>query len=149
MRISLTIAGLVALIAAAAACSRDRDRGTHREQDRPRIGISEPQRAPDNTGKNERDRSGQTVTAGSQKENPSDLKITRQIRVAIVEDKTLSVDADNVKIVTADGVVTLRGPVRSETEKRAIERKARTTAGVVRVDNQLEVEHQKSNQGER
>lgn len=93
----------------------------------------------DNTKQNERDRSGSTVKPGDQKENSADLGITQTIRQDIVKSDGLSTDAKNVKVVTADGVVTLRGPVKSEQEKTEIAKIAAATTGVKRVDNQLEV----------
>jgi len=93
----------------------------------------------DNTGKNVRDRNDAQVTPGDQANNKTDLAITQQIRKAVVADKKLSTNAHNVKIVTANGVVTLRGPVKDVSEKAKIEATAKQTAGVTRVDNQLEV----------
>lgn len=93
----------------------------------------------DNSGKNVRDRAAGAVTAGKQSSAPSDVKITQQIRRAVVADKQLSTNAHNVKIITTDGVVTLRGPVKTVKEKHAIGAKAQRVAGVSRVDNQLEV----------
>ena len=97
------------------------------------------QTAPDNTGRNVRDRGGATVTPGDQSENEADRTVTQQIRRAVVSDDSLSTLAKNVKIITTDGVVTLRGPVQSPHEKEAIEAKARQFAGINQVDNQLEV----------
>jgi hyperosmotically inducible periplasmic protein len=94
---------------------------------------------PDNSGRNVRDRSGDTKTPGDQSENEADRTITQNIRQAITGDDSLSTNAKNVKIITNDGTVTLRGPVKSEKEKTEIEAKARQVAGVKRVDNQLEV----------
>jgi hyperosmotically inducible periplasmic protein len=79
------------------------------------------------------------MTAGQQKENSSDRNTTRQIRQAVMKDKSLSMYAHNVKILTQNGVVTLRGPVRSDEEKQAIEAKAKQVAGDDKVTNQLEV----------
>jgi hyperosmotically inducible protein len=93
----------------------------------------------DNTGKNERDRSGETKTPGDQSNTPEDLKITQSIRQAVVKDKSLTMTAKNVKIITAGGQVTLRGPVNSAEEKAKIEKLAKTAAGEAKVDNQLEV----------
>jgi hyperosmotically inducible periplasmic protein len=95
--------------------------------------------APDNTARNERDRSGDTKTPGDQAENEADRAITQNVRQAITSDSSLSTNAQNVKIITQDGNVTLRGPVKSEQEKKEIEAKAKQVAGVKRVDNQLEV----------
>jgi hyperosmotically inducible protein len=95
--------------------------------------------APDNTGRNVRDRGGATMTPGDQSESEADRTVTQQIRRAVVADDSLSTMAKNVKIITADGVVTLRGPVQSPREKEAIEAKARQFAGINQVDNQLEV----------
>ncbi len=94
---------------------------------------------PDNTGVNKRDRSASEPTADQQKENAGDRTITRQIRRAIVTDKSLSTYAHNVKIIAQDGNVTLKGPVRSEDEKKAIEAKATQIAGEGKVTNELTV----------
>lgn len=93
----------------------------------------------DNTKQNERDRSDSTMKPGDQKENSADLGITQTIRQDIVKHDALSMDAKNVKVITAEGVVTLRGPVKSEQEKTEIGKIAAATTGVKRVDNQLEV----------
>ncbi len=94
---------------------------------------------PDNTGRNVRDRNEATKTPGDQSENEADRTITQTIRKAITADDSLSTNAKNVKIITNDGTVTLRGPVKSEKEKADIEAKAKQVAGVRNVDNQLEV----------
>jgi hyperosmotically inducible protein len=94
----------------------------------------------DNTEKNVRDRNDKTLTPPDQGGNASDRDLTAAIRRAIVEDDSLSTNAHNVKIVTVDSVVTLRGPVKSAAEKAAVASKAEKATGVKRVDNQLEVE---------
>jgi osmotically-inducible protein OsmY len=93
----------------------------------------------DNTGKNERDRSAETKTPGDQSNSPEDLKITKAIRQAVVKDKSLTLTAKNIKIITAGGLVTLRGPVNSAEEKTKIEEVAKSAAGAAKVDNQLEI----------
>ena len=93
----------------------------------------------DNSGRNVRDRNDQTKTPGDQSENEADRTITQNIRQVITADDSLSTNAKNVKIITNDGTVTLRGPVKSEKEKAEIEAKAKQVAGVKSVDNQLEV----------
>lgn len=95
--------------------------------------------AADNTAKNERDRNDATKTAGDQSENEADRKITQEVRKSIVDDDKLSTNAQNVKIITNDGQVTLRGPVKTQEEKKAIEGKAKQVAGVKNVENQLEI----------
>ncbi|MBA2368977.1 MAG: BON domain-containing protein [Candidatus Protochlamydia sp.] len=95
--------------------------------------------APDNTGRNARDRNTQALTAGEQPENEADRTVTAQVRRVIMEDDSLSTNGKNVKIITINGVVTLRGPVNSDREKNEIGRKAREVTGVKNVDNQLEV----------
>lgn len=97
----------------------------------------------DNTGKNERDRSGETRTSGDQSNNADDVKMTAAIRRAVVKDDSLSSMAKNVKIITADGVVTLRGPVKSDAEKAKIGELAQSSAGNAKIDNQLEVKASK------
>jgi hyperosmotically inducible protein len=74
-----------------------------------------------------------------QKEDQADITVTATIRRAIMADGAMSVDAQNVVIVTRDGVATLRGQVDSEAERAAIVQKATDTAGVVRVDDQMTV----------
>jgi osmotically-inducible protein OsmY len=93
----------------------------------------------DNTGRNVRDRDGGTLTPGDQGGSASDRELTASVRRALVDDDSLSMNAHNVKIVTVDGVVTLRGPVKTESERTAVVAKAQQVAGVKRVDNQLEV----------
>jgi osmotically-inducible protein OsmY len=97
------------------------------------------QTAPDNTGVNVRDRNPESLTAGDQSESEADRTLTQQVRQVIVADDSLSTYGKNVKIITVDGVVTLRGPVKSQQEKVNIGSKAQQIAGVKRVDNQLEI----------
>jgi osmotically-inducible protein OsmY len=98
------------------------------------------QQAPaDNTKVNQRDRNANEPTADQQKENGTDRKLTKQIRRAIVKDKSLSPDAHNVKIITQNGAVTLKGAVKSDQEKQAIESKATEIAGSGKVTNELQV----------
>jgi hyperosmotically inducible protein len=99
--------------------------------------------AADNTSKNQSDRSGETETSGDQSNSPEDVKITAAIRRAVVGDDSLSATAKNVKIITADGTVTLRGPVQSEAEKTKIAELAQSAAGNAKIDNQLEVKASK------
>jgi osmotically-inducible protein OsmY len=97
------------------------------------------QTAPDNTGRNVRDRGGDTLTPGDQSNEKADLNLTQEIRKAIMADESLSTNAKNVKIITANGVVTLRGPVNTPQEKATIEAKAQSIAGANKVDSQLEI----------
>ena len=115
--------------------------GCSKEQDRAgQTGSkSSPSVAADNTAKNEWDRNDATKTAGDQSENEADRKITQEVRKSIVDDDKLSTNAQNVKIITNDGQVTLRGPVKTQEEKKAIESKAKQVAGVKNVENQLEI----------
>ena len=98
--------------------------------------------APDNTKVNERDRSQNEPNADQQKDNRSDRDITQQIRQSIMKDKSLSTYAHNIKIVTKDGQVTLKGPVRSEDEKKAIEAKAAEVARDGKVTSELNIKPQ-------
>ena len=95
--------------------------------------------APDNTRVNQRDRNANTPTADRQQNARPDRDVTKQIREAIIADKALSTYAHNVKVITQNGQVTLRGPVRSEEEKRAIEVKAAEIAGEGNVVSDLTV----------
>ena len=98
--------------------------------------------AADNTKTNQRDRSANEPTADQQKENRSDRDITQQIRQSIVKDKSLSTYAHNVKVITQNGQVTLKGPVQSEDEKKAIEAMAAEVAGENKVSSELNVKPQ-------
>ena len=102
------------------------------------------QTAPDNSKTNKRDRDNSSQTADRQKMNATDRDLAKRIRASITDDKSLSTYAHNIKIVARDGKVTLKGPVRSEEEKSAIETKATEAAGAGNVINQLEVAPPKS-----
>jgi hyperosmotically inducible periplasmic protein len=103
----------------------------------PAVRHQEPQQpAPDNT-KTNKDQA--PPTADQQKMNPADRAITQKIRKSIHDDKNLSTYAHNIKIITQDGKVTLRGPVRSEDEKNSLEAKAVAVAGQDNVADQLEI----------
>jgi osmotically-inducible protein OsmY len=92
----------------------------------------------DNTRKNTRDRDDQSQTATDQSNDPADIKIAADIRKMVVNDESLSMMAKNVKIITIDGVVTLRGPVETEKEKMVIESHAKQ-AGAKKITNELEI----------
>jgi hyperosmotically inducible periplasmic protein len=100
---------------------------------------SNQQPAPDNSKTNQGDASQGAVTADQQKMNPADRETSRQIRSAIVKDKALSTYSHNIKIITQNGKVTLKGPVRSDDEKANIEAKAAAVAGADNVTDLLTV----------
>ena len=95
--------------------------------------------APDNSAQNARDRDSDTMTPMDQSSRPEDIDLTRRVRQAVESDSTLSTDARNVKIISADGVVWLRGPVKTAQEKAEIARTANKIAGAHNVRDQLEV----------
>lgn len=111
-------------------CSKDRSEDKQ---------VSQTAVEPDNSGRNVRDRDDRNKTSGDQSESEADRTISQNIRAAITSDDSLSTNAKNVKIITSDGTVTLRGPVKSDKEKAEIEAKAKQIAGVKKVDNQLEI----------
>jgi hyperosmotically inducible protein len=94
---------------------------------------------PDNSAKNQRDRAGETKTSGDQSNSSEDTKVTADIRRAIVKDSSVTMAAKNVKVITAGGIVTLRGPVNSAEEKTKIEQLAAAAANGAKIDNQLEI----------
>ena len=94
----------------------------------------------DNTARNERDRNPAAQLPTDQAENQADREISANVRKAVTSDNSLSINAENVKIVTSNGTVTLRGPVKTAQEKEAIEAKAKQVVGVTSVVNLLEVE---------
>lgn len=98
---------------------------------------------PDNTKRNEGDDRAGAITAQDQGGSEQDRAITQQVRQLVVKDDSLSTAAKNVKIVTIEGVVTLRGPVKSSEEKTTLATFAKNVEGVKRVDNELEVDAEK------
>jgi len=99
-----------------------------------------PRQAPDNTKTNQRDRSQSEPTADQQKENQSDRELAARVRQSLAKDKSLSTYAHNVKIIAQGGTITLKGPVRSEEEKQAVEAKAAEAAGGAdKVRSEIEV----------
>jgi hyperosmotically inducible protein len=125
---------LMSLLCFGAACSNDTS--TIKDTETP---STTPSAAPDadNTAQNANTPAADVT---NQSETEADIQISAAIRKSVVDDKALSVNAHNVKITTSNGVVTLRGPVKSDVEKSSIETKAKQVAGVSRVENLLEVE---------
>lgn len=103
-----------------------------------------PAPASDNTKVNKRDRNKAQPTADRAKDNVNDRDIMAKIRRSIMDDKSLSTYAHNVKIVSQHGKVTLKGPVRSEDEKKTVAAKATEVAGAGNVTDQLTVKPDKS-----
>jgi len=93
----------------------------------------------DNSKVNKKDKMAGAVTADQQKMNASDRELAQKVRQAIVADKSLSTYAHNVKVIARDGMVTLKGPVRSAEEKSSVESKATEAAGAGKVTNELTV----------
>ena len=93
----------------------------------------------DNTKVNQRDQSQNEATADKQKENGTDRQLAQQIRRALVKDKSLSTNAHNIKVIAQNGLVTLKGPVDSDSEKQAVETKAAQIAGSDKVTSQIEI----------
>ena len=94
----------------------------------------------DNTDLNTRDKSGDMLTPQNQPNSDADLKVLAAVRSAIVNDDNLSIAAHNVKVMVVKGAVTLRGPVKNTNEKARIEELARKVAGVVSIDNRLDID---------
>ncbi len=102
--------------------------------------AAEKKAEPDNTEVNKRDRNSEALTADQQKMNPADQELTAKVRRSIMDDKELSTYAQNVKIISRDGKVTLKGPVKSDAEVKTIVAKATTIAGNAdKVVNQMSV----------
>lgn len=91
--------------------------------------------APDNSGRNK----AHSQTADQQQQNMSDREITKKIRQSLMSEKSLSTYGHNVKVITQNGAVTLKGPVHSEDEKQMIASKAAEVVGSDKVSNQLTV----------
>jgi len=99
-----------------------------------------------NTATNQRDRSGETKTSGDQSNTSDDLQITQAIRRGLMKDDNLSSDAKNIKVITANGQVTLRGPVNNAREKTKVEQIAKSAAGDAQIVDQLDVKNQNNKQ---
>jgi osmotically-inducible protein OsmY len=133
---------IVTATLAALACSDEGlDLGTHDDEGREyaaRDSGAMPAEA-DNTGRNIRDRDPSAVTPTDQSNSEQDIDLAQRIRSGITSVEQMSMQARNVKVISRDGVVTLRGPVESEQEKATIEMLARN-AGAVRIESQLEID---------
>jgi osmotically-inducible protein OsmY len=104
--------------------------------------YGQAQTQPDNTKVNQRDRSAAEATADQQKSNAADMTMTRTIRRSIMADKSLSSYAHNIKIISQNGVVTLKGPVKSDAEKTTLVAKAVAVTGSAdNVTDQISVKH--------
>jgi hyperosmotically inducible protein len=102
--------------------------------------TSDPATQPDNTKTNQRDRKADQATADQQKNDRDDRMLTRNIRRAIVADKSLSTNAHNIKVISQNGTVTVKGPVNSDDERRAVIAKAVAVAGSAdKVTDQISV----------
>src|SRR4029434_10040614 len=101
--------------------------------------AAEDKTKPDNTAINERDRSRETQTSGDQSNSSADLRITQAIRQALMKDSELSTTAKHINIITDNGQVTLRGPVKNAREKAKIDLLARSAAGGAKIDDKLDV----------
>jgi hyperosmotically inducible periplasmic protein len=97
------------------------------------------QTAGDNSKVNQQDRQSSAPTADQQKNDSSDLQLTREIRQSLVKDKSLSTYAHNLKVISQNGKVTLKGPVRSEDERNAVLAKATQVAGEANVNDEMTV----------
>ena len=115
------------------AASGDQGNGSNSERN------ASSSTAPDNTGRNVRDRSDSALTSGDQGTSSADREITQRIRRALTSNDQLSTEAKNIKIITRDGKVTLRGPVKNRQELETIQAIVQQ-AGVNSFDNQIEVE---------
>ncbi|MCX6124743.1 MAG: BON domain-containing protein [Proteobacteria bacterium] len=96
----------------------------------------------DNSQMNAGDTASTAVTADHQSSAKGDTEVVRKIRASLTEDKSLSTYAQNVKIISANGHVTLKGPVRSAQEKATVELAATRVAGAKQVRSELELSRQ-------
>jgi len=130
---------ILCVLLTAAGCNRSEAKDTSGGQQPTTTPNSAADKKADNTAINERDRGDAALTPGDQGSSESDRTITQQIRQGVVKEDGLSITAKNVKIITVDGAVTLRGPVKSDKEKSTISGIAQGAPGVKRVVNQLEI----------
>lgn len=119
-----------------AGCDEDQNR-VDQQDEMSRPGDVKP---PDNTSQNRGDAATGAKTPFDQGEGPEDIKVTADIRKAILATDGMSVNGQNVKVITEGGVVTLRGVVESASEMDAIAEVARRTAGVTQIQNELQID---------
>lgn len=93
----------------------------------------------DNTAVNERDRADHELTAGQQGMNSEDTNITAAIRQDLMKDDSLSTYAKNIKIITENGKITLKGPVNSQEEKNKVLAAANRNSGSHPIDDNIDV----------
>lgn len=136
MRTLIKLVGLTLVISSATAMGADGD--TYNNSSSAKKGVIT--KDSDNTDLNTRDKSNDTLTPQKQPNSDSDIKILAAVRSAIVDDENLSTAAHNVKIMVVKGVVTLRGPVKNHNEKARVEELTRKVAGVVNIDNRLDID---------
>ena len=135
MRTSIKLLGLALVLSSATAMAADN--ATHNTSSASKGAVA---KNADNTDLNTRDKSGDTLTPQKQTNSESDIDVLAAVRSAIVDDSNLSTSAHNVKIIVLKGAVTLRGPVKNANEKARIEELTRKVAGVVSIDNRLDID---------
>lgn len=136
MKNASTVLGLALAVMCLSASAADQASASTRASSAPQ-GQTSPN--VENTSINERDKGGATKTPQSQPNNAQDRELLAAVRRAIVDDKSLSTMAHNVKIVVVGGTATLRGPVKSAEEKAQLELLAKNVKGITKTDNQLDV----------
>jgi hyperosmotically inducible periplasmic protein len=124
-----------AMALAGVACDKANGEQKPTDESKPRSSFEA-----DNTGRNVRERDTTELTPKDQSNNEFDLQITKDVRQKLMADSDLSMNAKNVKVITQDGIVTLKGAVKNDAERQSIVDKAKSIATVKRVDDQLDVE---------
>jgi hyperosmotically inducible protein len=104
------------------------------------LAVTAYSQQPDNTKVNK----NETPTADQQKETKADRDLAAKIRKSVTDDKSLSTYAHNVKIIVQSGVVTLKGPVRSDAERQSIQEKAKQFVNASAIRNEMTVAPSKS-----
>ena len=137
MRTLIKLAGLTLVLSSTAAIAADNAMHSASSSAAMKGAVTT---SADNTDMNTRDKSGETLTPQKQPNSGSDIDVLAAVRSAIVDDKNLSMAAHNVKILVVKGAVTLRGPVKNANEKARVEELTRKVAGVVNIDNRLDID---------
>lgn len=137
---------MIGLPSVASVAAEDNEQAARRKSERStevkRVDSAEEsgaRRDADNTKTNQRDRRSAEPTADQQKNGKSDVDLTAEIRRSIMKEKSFSTNAHNVKIIAQNGIVTLKGPVKNETEKTGIEKIATDVAGQSNVKSEIEI----------
>lgn len=133
----------VSITSSLPAASVEKDNSMRQEQSDKMNTDTKNQNSMQNSDMQDRPTMKNEVTSENQSSKDRDLNITKKIRKSLMADETLSTSAKNIKVITIDGMVTLRGEVDNDQERYKIEQKVKSISGVTQLSNQLQVKQSK------